>query len=336
VLTVTLYGRRDCSLCDEVKASLKSLEKEFPHRLVEVNVESDPVLLKAFLEKIPVVEIGPYTLEAPISLKSLRMTLGAANDRRSQLRQIGDAGYVARLEKGRTITGADRLSFWISRHYLVILNLFMFVYVGLAVAAPLLMKAGAALPARVLYRIYSPLCHQFGFRSFFLFGEQYYYPTEAAQMPGVNTFEQATGITGVANPTSNSRLEARAYVGDETVGYKMALCERDVSIYAALLLFGLVFGLSGRRLPSLHWLIWLLAGVTPIALDGFSQLFSQFSWPWLSDVLAYRESTPLIRVITGLLFGFLTAWFAYPNLEASMQETRQFLIKKFAVNRPTA
>ncbi len=28
----------------------------------------------------------------------------------------------------------------------------------------------------------------------------------------------------------------------------------------------------------------------------------------------------------------MTAWFAYPNVEESMLETRQYYIKKFAVN----
>jgi len=36
-------------------------------------------------------------------------------------------------------------------------------------------------------------------------------------------------------------------------------------------------------------------------------------------------------VLTGTLFGFTTAWFAYPYIEESMAETRQFFIKKFAV-----
>jgi hypothetical protein len=35
-------------------------------------------------------------------------------------------------------------------------------------------------------------------------------------------------------------------------------------------------------------------------------------------------------VLTGGLFGFMTAWFAYPNIEESMRETRQYFIKKFA------
>ena len=48
------------------------------------------------------------------------------------------------------------------------------------------------------------------------------------------------------------------------------------------------------------------------------------------SVLPYRESTPLLRVITGALFGFATAWFSYPYIEESMTESRQFFIKKFA------
>jgi len=34
-------------------------------------------------------------------------------------------------------------------------------------------------------------------------------------------------------------------------------------------------------------------------------------------------------VLTGGLFGLTTAWFAYPYMEESMAETRQFFIKKF-------
>jgi uncharacterized membrane protein len=68
----------------------------------------------------------------------------------------------------------------------------------------------------------------------------------------------------------------------------------------------------------------------PIGLDGFSQLFSQMDWSWLASVLPYRESTPVFRVLTGALFGFMTAWFSYPYIEESMVESRQFFIKKFA------
>jgi uncharacterized membrane protein/glutaredoxin len=331
MLTVTLYTRKDCGLCDETKAHLAALEKELPHRLVEVDIESDPALLKKYLVTIPVLEIGPYILAAPITKEQLRMTLGAASDRRGQLERVGGAAYEARVRRGQQITTGDRVSNWISKHYLALLNLFMAIYVGLPFLAPTLMKAGVTLPARAIYAVYSPLCHQFGFRSFFLYGDQVYYPLKEAGITGVQTFDQITGLKDLSNPQSFERLTARQFVGNPEVGYKVALCERDVAIYFGLLLFGLLFGLTKRRIPPLHWALWLFIGLGPIGLDGFSQLFSQFEFSWLNNFLAYRESTPFLRVLTGALFGLSTAWFAYPYIEESMAETRQFFIKKFAV-----
>ncbi len=331
MLTVTLYTRKDCGLCNEVKEHLDALKKDYPHRLVEVDIESDPALLKKFLVTIPVVEVGPYTLVAPITKEQLSMTLGAASDRRGQLERIGGAAYETRVRRGQEITASDRASNFITKHYLLLLNLFMALYVGLPFLAPVLMKAGAVTPARAIYTIYSPLCHQFGFRSFFLFGEQAYYPLPEAGVTGVKTFDEVTGIQDLENPDSLSRLQARAFTGNEAVGYKVALCERDVAIYLGLLLFGLLFGLTRRRLPALNWALWILIAIAPIGLDGFSQLFSQFNFSWLASILPYRESTPFLRVLTGGLFGFGTAWFAYPYVEESMAETRQFFVKKFAI-----
>jgi uncharacterized membrane protein len=329
MLTVTLYMREECHLCEQARADLETLQEQYPHRLVEVDIDSDPALQSAYLVDIPVVEVGPYQLKAPFDRQKLMVTLGAASDRRGQLEKIGGEAYEARVRRGQEISGADKVMFWISRHYLAILNFIMLLYVGLPFLAPILMKSGANAPARVIYTIYSPLCHQFGFRSFFLYGEQAYYPLEEAGM-NVIDFETVTGITDLRDPNATSRLKARQYVGDETVGYKVALCERDVAIYASILFFGLLFGLTGRRLPPLHWSIWIALGLGPVGLDGFSQLFSQFDWPALASILPYRESTPFLRVLTGSMFGLFTAWFAYPNIQESMQETRQFFIKKFA------
>ncbi len=333
MLNVTLYTRKECTLCDEVKADLNELQSQYPHRLVEVDIESETVLLAKFGLEIPVVEVGPYTLKSPITRQKLQMTLGAAVDRKNQLEKLGDPEYKMKLEKGKKVTTGDKVSFWIAKRYLLMLNMFMLIYVGLPFLAPTLMKLGAELPARAIYRMYSPLCHQFGFRSFFLYGDQVVYPLAEAGMTGVKTFEQATGIVQLDDPYSPTRFAARKFTGDEVVGFKVALCERDVAIYLAILLFGILFGLSGRRIKSLHWALWLLIGLAPIGLDGFSQLFSQFNWQWLSSMLPYRESTVYLRVITGALFGFTTAWFAYPNIEESMNETVQYYVKKFAVNQ---
>ena len=331
LLNVTLYERPECQLCDEVRELLTDLQKNFPHRLAEVDIDSDPQLLKAYFDQIPVVEVGPYKLKAPISRQALEMTLGAASDRRGQLENVGGDAYRERLRKAQEVSGSDRIYVWLSRHYLALLNLVVFLYVGLPFLAPTLMKLDLKAPAQIIYTIYSPLCHQFAFRSFFLFGEQPYYPLKEAGLANVKTFDQVSGYTDLANTFSVSRLRARQFIGDPTVGYKLAICERDIAIYGAILLFGLIYGLTKRRLPALHWMLWLLIGLGPIGLDGFSQLFSQLNWPWLAQYLPYRESTPFLRMLTGGLFGFMTAWFAYPNIEESMRETRQYFVKKFAV-----
>jgi uncharacterized membrane protein len=330
MLTVTLYTRKDCHLCEQAKADLDSLQEKYPHRLIEIDIDSDLALQKKYLAEIPVVEVGPYALKAPFDKQKLMMTLGAAGDRRGQLDKLGREDHLDRVRRGQEISRADRMMAWFSRHYLAVVNIFMLLYFGLPLFAPTLMKAGATLPANVIYTIYKPLCHQFGFRSFYLFGEQPYYPLAEAGITGVKTFEQVTGFQDLDNPAALSRFQARQFTGNETVGYKMALCERDMAIYGAIVLFGLVYAATGRRIKPLHWVLWILIGMAPIGLDGFSQLFSQMNWPWLASIVPYRESTPFLRVLTGGLFGLTTAWFAYPYMEESMAETRQFFIKKFA------
>jgi uncharacterized membrane protein len=314
---------------------LLSLKDKYPHELLEVDVDSDPALKKMYDGQVPVVEVGPYSLKFPFDKQKLEMTLGAATDRKGQLKRLGREDRYDPKRTGQAGAGGDRVMFWVSRHYLALLNIFMLFYFGLPVLAPVLMKADAPIPARVIYAIYKPLCHQFGFRSFFLFGEQPYYPLAEAGVVGIKNFEEATGILDVHNPTGLSRFQAREYIGNDAVGYKIALCERDIAIYGSIFFFGLIYAATGRKLKPLHWLAWILIGMGPIGLDGFSQLFSQMEWSWLVQLLPYRESTPMLRVLTGAIFGIATAWFAYPSMEASMAETRQFFAKKFASTSQT-
>ena len=252
------------------------------------------------------------------------MTLSAARDRDLHITRVENSQALTAMRETGTWNGADRFSYWLSRHYLLLLNLMVFIYVGLSFLAPVLAKAGAETPANLLYKAYSVVCHQLAYRSFFLFGEQSVYPRAAAGVDVPLTFQQATGLSG--GDEAADLFAARAYIGDERVGYKVALCERDAAIYAAILLFGLLFGATGRRLPALPWYLWLVLAIVPIGLDGFSQLFSQ---PPLSFI-PYRESTPFLRVLTGGLFGFMTAWFGYPLVEESMVDTREFMAAKWA------
>jgi glutaredoxin len=54
---VTLYGRPGCHLCDEARVLLERLREELPFALVERDIEADDALLRAYLERIPVVAL---------------------------------------------------------------------------------------------------------------------------------------------------------------------------------------------------------------------------------------------------------------------------------------
>jgi len=332
LLTVTLYTREDCHLCEQAKEDLGTLQDLVPHRLVEVDIEQDDALLNAYALEIPVVQVGPYTVKAPFDRQKLQITLGAANDRKNQLDKIGHKDHMDRVERGKKFTGADRFTTWFSRHYLFVINLMLLLYVGLPILAPVLMKVGLETPATVIYRIYGGMCHQLSYRSWFLFGEQAVYPRAAANLEEFLTFNQATGLDEVG------LLAARQFVGNELIGYKTALCQRDVAIYAAMLLFGVLFSLTGRKWKSLPIWAWILLGVMPIAFDGVSQLISQWvAMPELSFLQPFfgwiplRESTPFLRTLTGFLFGFTTAWFGFPLIEEAMADTRRLMRTKLAV-----
>ena len=331
MLTVTLYSREGCHLCEQAKADLEALQANIPHQLVEIDIEQDEALLIAYALEIPVVQVGPYTIKAPFDRQKLQVSLSAANDRINHLEKIGNKDYQDRVARGAKVSKADRFTYWFSRHYLLVINLMVLVYVGLPLLAPVLMKVGLEFPATVIYKIYGGMCHQLAYRSWFLFGEQPVYPRAAAGVEGYLTFNQATGLdeTGL--------LAARAFLGNEVVGYKTALCQRDMAIYGAMLLFGILFAITGRKWKSFPIWAWLLVGVMPIALDGFSQLLSQWAampeFSFLQPIfgwLPYRESTPFLRTLTGFLFGFTTAWFGYPLVEEAMADTRRLMATKIA------
>lgn len=213
------------------------------------------------------------------------------------------------------VLALDRMIAGFTHHWLAAFNVFFFLYVGLPFLAPALMASGSqgAGAARAIYGLYRPMCHQFGYRSWFLFGEKPYY--EAPE------FQARTGIEPYTN---EGRWQAKNFLGNPAMGYKVAFCERDVAIYGGILLGGLAYALFRQRVPRIHWLMYAIVGVGPIALDGFSQLLSQppydiippFSW------LPFRESTPFLRTLTGALFGLMGVWLAYPYFEESMQDTR--------------
>jgi uncharacterized membrane protein len=351
LIRVTLYYLDGVGDVSEVREALASLQAEIPHQLLEIDISEDSALEKAYGSRVPVVEVGSYTLNAPFSEIDLRVSLGAARDSSDRSEDAsatsGDksatSGEKAATSGDTSTTSGDKSAAsgeksatgsqawgmrmnrgvrYFSRHWLAAFSLVVLLYAGLPFMAPTLMKVGATGPARVIYTLYSPFCHQFAFRSFFLFGPQAAYPRELAGTDLVS-YGEATGLD------EGDVIAARRYVGDETVGYKAALCERDIGIYVGILVAGLVYGFirNRRGVKPLPLKFWFLLGIVPIALDGGTQLISQLGiFPFPA-----RESTPLLRTATGLLFGAMNIWMAYPHVDQAMKDTNQTTSAKIAI-----
>ncbi|MDY6874025.1 MAG: DUF2085 domain-containing protein [Chloroflexota bacterium] len=300
----------------QIRGWLAGLAEDHPHELHVIDIDQTTLLREEFGDKAPVLDIGVFRLLAPFDQGEIKFAFKKAEERLQEAEAKGNTVMVRRITEPIQQSKSDRFSKWFSNHYMVILNFFSGLYVLFAFLAPGFMKAGLVRPANVIYKVYSPLCHQLAFRSFFLFGEQPYYPRELAGVDGVITYGQATGFD------ENDLDTARGFVGNDVLGYKLALCERDIAIYGTLFLFGLVFALTGKKIKPLPWYLWVLIGLGPIGLDGFSQLLSQTGWG-LFSWLPLRESTPLLRVFTGACFGLATAWFGFPYLEESVLESRR-------------
>jgi uncharacterized membrane protein len=147
--------------------------------------------------------------------------------------------------------------------------------------------------AQVIYSIYSVLCHQLPTHSYFLFG-----PSLVPQAPELIPAGMSAG---------SNLFQVRSFIGTPEVGWKVALCQRDVAIYASVFLTGLLYGLVRYRLRPLPFKIYVLF-LIPIAVDGLTQL------------VGWRESNWWLRTLTGALFGFASVWLAYPYVEEAMQD----------------
>ncbi|MFN8378719.1 MAG: DUF2085 domain-containing protein [Anaerolineae bacterium] len=242
----------------------------------------------------------------------------------------------------------------ISRNWLKIVIAILAVYVGLSILAPLMMMAGLEGPARVLYTIYAPFCHQFAFRSVFIGGEQAFYPRAVANS-GLAPYETfvyndptflssydyyfARSHNGQQAPPPTAeelaggftpwmQFASKDFPGNAEMGYKTTLCARDEAIYIGLLIGAIIYSRPRvrRRLRPVPILLYIFLGVLPIAIDGFSQLLGYPPF----NVWAPRETIPFFRVSTGLMFGLMSAWLAFPYLAESFKETQRAIELKLA------
>ena len=82
-IAVVLYGREGCCLCDDARAVLQRVRADQPFDLTERDIDADERLLRAYLERIPVVTIdGVETFELFVDEAQLRRHLALNAARR--------------------------------------------------------------------------------------------------------------------------------------------------------------------------------------------------------------------------------------------------------------
>ena len=303
--TLHFYTRAGCHLCEEIEPAVDELAKKYALDVARHDIGQDAEAHKAYMAEIPVVKIGPYTLKAPFSVLELEVAIRSA---------IKGSQQDAQIKQDNPPQGLNKLSAWLTEHWLGVMNTFFGLFLGGAFLPPIFLKLGWQTAGEIGYKIYSIFCHQLAFRSFFLFGEQTVYPRAAAQVAGLIPFGQASGLSEL------DLLGARAFEGTPILGYKIAMCERDIAIYTGLLLFGLTFALLKGKPKGLNTVAWFIFALIPIALDGGTQLLSQLPLHFITQYLPLRESTPLLRSATGFLFGLGTAWMGLPIIAESMKD----------------
>jgi glutaredoxin len=78
--TVVLFGRDGCCLCDEAREVVLRVRARHPFAFEERDIDQDEALLRAYLERIPVVTIdGREVFELFVDGEELERQL---NDRR--------------------------------------------------------------------------------------------------------------------------------------------------------------------------------------------------------------------------------------------------------------
>jgi uncharacterized membrane protein len=186
--------------------------------------------------------------------------------------------------------------------------------------APILMHAGLDGAAKVIYFIYSWLCHQLPERSYFLFGSHFTHSLAEIQKAWQHT---------------NNPVILRQFIGSTAMGWKVAWSDRMVSMFTSLWLFGFLWWPLRHKLRVLP--LWgLILFLLPMAIDGSSHFVSdlagigqgfRYGNLWLVEITRHLFPTyfysgetfgtfnSLIRLLTGILFGMGIVWYTYPYLD---------------------
>lgn len=140
------------------------------------------------------------------------------------------------------------------------------------------------------------------------------------------------GILTEYNQNQIGSNKAEKVERNEMVGYKFANDTRDYAIYLPMFLvmlaYPFVIGKKNEIVP--HWK-WFLIALMPIGIDGTTQLlagmFNEPGYYWLYS-FGLKESTNLIRWITGGIAGIATGYYTVPMLNRMFNRKNEEIPKK--------
>ncbi len=183
--------------------------------------------------------------------------------------------------------------------------------------APGFMYLGWTGVGKTIYFIYSFFCHQLPERSLFLFGQKTMYSLGEIQSVWQNTI----------NP-----LVLRQFIGNETMGWKIAWSDRMISFYTSVWVFAALWYPFRRKIKTLSWLGFVLL-LLPLIIDGSTHMLSDFAGigqgfrdtnQWLATLTnnsfpaifyagdALGSFNSIMRFLSGLLAGLSIVWLAFP------------------------
>jgi glutaredoxin len=75
-MTVVVYGKPECSLCDKATVILERLRAEFSYRIEHVDIRENPELFARYRYRIPVVTVdGREIASGIVTTPALRAAL---------------------------------------------------------------------------------------------------------------------------------------------------------------------------------------------------------------------------------------------------------------------
>jgi uncharacterized membrane protein len=224
---------------------------------------------------------------------------------------------------------------WMRDHWFAtFLSVYGF-WVFLPYLAPVFMHIGWTEAGKTIYFIYAFFCHQLPERSFFWFGEKLMYSLGEIQSAWQNT----------SNP-----MILRQFIGNQSLGWKVAWSDRMISFYTSVWLFAVIWYPFRRSIKPISWWGFTLL-LLPIVVDGATHAISDFAGigqgfrdtnTWLTVLTnnslsatfysgdALGSFNSLMRFITGLLAGLGIVWFAFPYIAQSQTYNQQWDEKSYA------